>query len=233
MNKLISLTFLAAALAACTQPGDASAPAAPAATSAAAQQPRADAPKAKAAEAPANAAQAKIGQPAPDFTLPDLDGKPVKLADYKGKTVVLEWFNPGCPFVQLAHRKGGLKDVPAQQTASGVVWLAINSGAPGKQGAAREENVKARAEFGMGYPVLLDEKGDVGRAYGAQRTPHMYIIDPQGTLVYAGAIDSTKGGEPEADEKVTNYVGTALAELAAGKAISTKETEAFGCTVKY
>ncbi|MGK3967287.1 thioredoxin family protein [Sorangium sp. So ce118] len=233
MNKLISLTFLAAALAACTQPGDASAPAAPAATTAAAQQPRADAPKAKAAEAPANAAQAKIGQPAPDFTLPDLDGKPVKLADYKGKTVVLEWFNPGCPFVQLAHRKGGLKDVPAQQTASGVVWLAINSGAPGKQGAGREENVKAKAEFGMGYPVLLDEKGDVGRAYGAQRTPHMVIIDPQGTLVYAGAIDSTKGGEPEPDEKVTNYVDTALAELAAGKAISTKETEAFGCTVKY
>ncbi|XXY45332.1 thioredoxin family protein [Sorangium sp. So ce269] len=233
MNKLISLTFLAAALAACTQPGDASAPAAPAATSAAAQQPRADAPKAKAAEAPANAAQAKIGQPAPDFTLPDLDGKPVKLADHKGKTVVLEWFNPGCPFVQLAHRKGGLKDVPAQQTASGVVWLAINSGAPGKQGTGREENVKAKAEFGMGYPVLLDEKGDVGRAYGAQRTPHMVIIDPQGTLVYAGAIDSTKGGEPEPDEKVTNYVATALAELAAGKAISTKETEAFGCTVKY
>ncbi|WP_437508442.1 thioredoxin family protein [Sorangium sp. So ce1099] len=233
MNKLISLTFLAAALAACTQPGDASAPAAPAATSAAAQQPRAEAPKAKAAEAPANTAQAKIGQPAPDFTLPDLDGKPVKLADYKGKTVVLEWFNPGCPFVQLAHRKGGLKDVPAQQTASGVVWLAINSGAPGKQGAGREENVKAKAEFGMGYPVLLDEKGDVGRAYGAQRTPHMYVIDPQGTLVYAGAIDSTKGGEPEPDEKVTNYVDTALAELAAGKAISTKETEAFGCTVKY
>ncbi|XXT20495.1 thioredoxin family protein [Sorangium sp. So ce429] len=233
MNKLISLTFLAAALAACTQPGDASAPAAPAATSAAAQQPRADAPKAKAAEAPASAAQAKIGQPAPDFTLPDLDGKPVKLADHKGKTVVLEWFNPGCPFVQLAHRKGGLKDVPARQTASGVVWLAINSGAPGKQGASREENVKAKAEFGMGYPVLLDEKGDVGRAYGAQRTPHMVIIDPQGTLVYAGAIDSTKGGEPEPDEKVTNYVDTALAELAAGKAISTKETEAFGCTVKY
>ncbi|XYH98856.1 thioredoxin family protein [Sorangium sp. So ce1128] len=233
MNKLISLTFLAAALAACTQPGDASAPAAPAATGAAAQQPKADAPKAKVAEAPANAAQAKIGQPAPDFTLPDLDGKPVKLADHKGKTVVLEWFNPGCPFVQLAHRKGGLKDVPAQQTAKGVVWLAINSGAPGKQGAAREENVKAKAEFGMGYPVLLDEKGDVGRAYGAQRTPHMVIIDPQGTLVYAGAIDSTKGGEPEPDEQVTNYVDAALAELTAGKAISTKETEAFGCTVKY
>ncbi|WP_437906724.1 thioredoxin family protein [Sorangium sp. So ce327] len=234
MNKLISLTFLAAALAACTQPGEASAPAA---TGAAAPQPeKADAPKAKAADAPAaqaKAAQAKIGQPAPDFTLPDLDGKPVKLADHKGKTVVLEWFNPGCPFVQLAHRQGGLKDVPAQQTQKGVVWLAINSGAPGKQGTAKEENVKAKGEFGMSYPVLIDEKGDVGRAYGAQRTPHMVVIDPQGTVVYAGAIDSTKGGEPEPGEQVTNYVDAALTELAAGKAISTKETEAFGCTVKY
>ncbi|WP_437958517.1 thioredoxin family protein [Sorangium sp. So ce119] len=237
MNKLIPLTFLAASLAACTQPGDASAPAAPAATGAAAQQPaRAEAEKAKAADAPAaqaNAGPAKVGQPAPDFTLQDLDGKPVKLADHKGKTVVLEWFNPGCPFVQLAHRKGGLKDVPAQQMAKGVVWLAINSGAPGKQGAAREDNVKARGEFGMSYPILVDEKGDVGRAYGAQRTPHMVIIDPQGTLVYAGAIDSTKGGEPEPGEQVTNYVEAALGELTAGKPISTKETEAFGCTVKY
>ncbi|WP_437968260.1 thioredoxin family protein [Sorangium sp. So ce260] len=233
MNKLIPLTFLAAALAACTQPGEASAPAA---TGAAAAQPaKADAP-AKPAEAKvekAPATKAKIGQPAPDFTLPDLDGKPVKLADFKGKTVVLEWFNPGCPFVQLAHRKGGLKDVPAQHTQKGVVWLAINSGAPGKQGTARDENVKAKQEFGMSYPLLIDEKGDVGRAYGAERTPHMYIIDPQGTLVYAGAIDSTKGGEPEQGEQVTNYVDAALAELAASKPISTKETEAFGCSVKY
>lgn len=235
MNKLIPLTFLAASLAACTQPGDASAPAAPAATGAPAQQP-ATAKAAKAPDAPAapaNAGPAKVGQPAPDFTLPDLDGNLVKLADHKGKTVVLEWFNPGCPFVQLAHSKGGLKGVPAQQMAKGVVWLAVNSGAPGKQGAAKEENVKAKAEFGMSYPILVDEKGDVGRAYGAQRTPHMYIIDPQGTLVYAGAIDSTKGGEPEPGEQVTNYVDAALAELTAGKPISTKETEAFGCTVKY
>ncbi|MGK3997427.1 redoxin domain-containing protein [Sorangium sp. So ce1024] len=235
MKKLIPLTFLAASLAACTQPGDASAPSAPAVTGAPAQQP-ATTEAAKAQDTPAaptNAGPAKVGQPAPDFTLPDLDGKPVKLADYKGKTVVLEWFNPGCPFVQLAHRKGGLKDVPAQQIAKGVVWLAVNSGAPGKQGAAKEDNVKAKAEFGMSYPILVDEKGDVGRAYGAQRTPHMYIIDPQGTLVYAGAIDSTKGGEPEPDEQVTNYVEAALTELAAGKPISTKETEAFGCTVKY
>ncbi|WP_437577850.1 thioredoxin family protein [Sorangium sp. So ce887] len=237
MTKLIPLTFLAAALAACTQPGEASAPAAAGAV--AAQPAKADAPKAKPAEA--NAAQApatqaknaKIGQPAPDFTLPDLDGKPVKLADFKGKTVVLEWFNPGCPFVQLSHRKGGLKDAPAQQAQKGVVWLAINSGAPGKQGTAKDENAKAKQEFGMSYPLLIDEKGDVGRAYGAERTPHMYIIDPQGTLVYAGAIDSTKGGEPEPGEQVTNYVDAAIAELAAGKPISTKETEAFGCTVKY
>jgi hypothetical protein len=85
----------------------------------------------------------------------------------------------------------------------------------------------------MSYPILLDEKGEVGRAYGAERTPHMYVVDPKGTLVYAGAIDSTKGGEPEPEEQVTNYVSVALEELAAGKAIATPETEAFGCTVKY
>lgn len=238
MKKLIPLAFLAAATAACTQPGDRSAPAAVAATGAtgatAEQLPKADATKPAAPAAQATqATQAKIGQPAPDFSLPDIDGKLVRLADFKGKTVVLEWFNPGCPFVQLAHRKGGLKGLPAEQTGKGVVWLAINSGAPGKQGTTKEENKKAMAEFGMSYPLLLDEKGDVGRAYGAQRTPHMYVIDPKGTLVYAGAIDSTKGGEPEPGEQVTNYVNVALGELAAGKAVSTAETEAFGCTVKY
>jgi peroxiredoxin len=188
------------------------------------------------AAAPANAAPAgtaKIGQPAPDFSLPDLDGKTVRLADFKGKTVVLEWFNPGCPFVQQAHRKGALKGMAARHADKGIVWLAINSGAPGKQGHGKDTNVKAKADFGMTYPVLLDEDGAVGRAYGAKRTPHMVVIDPAGALVYAGAIDSTAGGEPEPDEKVTNHVEVALDELARGKPISTPETEAYGCTVKY
>jgi peroxiredoxin len=188
----------------------------------------------QAAAAPAAAATGvKVGQPAPDFTLTDLDGKTVHLADYKGKTVVLEWFNPGCPFVQKAHREGALKDMAARVTEKGVVWLAINSGAPGKQGHGKDTNVKARDEFGMKHPILLDETGATGRAYGAERTPHMYVIDPKGTVVYAGAIDSTRGGEPEKDEKVTNYVDVALGELAEGKTIATAQTEAYGCSVKY
>ncbi|EYF05607.1 PPO candidate 1 [Chondromyces apiculatus DSM 436] len=175
----------------------------------------------------------KVGQPAPDFTLTDLDGKTVHLADYKGKTVVLEWFNPGCPFVQKAHREGALKDMAARVADKGVVWLAINSGAAGKQGHGKEANVKARDEFGMKHPILLDETGATGRAYGAERTPHMYVIDPKGIVVYAGAIDSTRGGEPEKDEKVTNHVDVALSELAEGKPISMAQTEAYGCSVKY
>jgi peroxiredoxin len=231
MNKRISLAFLVAATASCNQPAEPPPQSAPANAGAVAEKPGAAPVAAAAAAAPAG--QAKIGQPAPEFALADLDGKVVKLSDFKGKTVVLEWFNPGCPFVQRAHRNGGLKDLPAQQIGKGVVWLAINSGAAGKQGHGKEENVKAKAEFGMSYPVLLDEKGEVGRAYGAKRTPHMYIVDPKGTLIYAGAIDSTQGGEPEPGEAVTNYVDVALGELAAGKAVSKAETEAFGCGVKY
>jgi peroxiredoxin len=228
MKRLIPLAFIAVTTAACNQPAEPPPQAAPVGSIAAAGQTRA-------AQAPAAAlaARAKVGQPAPDFTLPDLDGKQVELSAFKGKTVVLEWFNAGCPFVQLSHKKGGLKDVPAQQLGKGVVWLAINSSAPGKQGHGKEANEKGKAEFGMSYPILLDEKGEVGRTYGAQRTPHMVIVDPGGTLVYAGAIDSTRGGEPEPGEQVTNHVEVALGELAAGKPISKPETESFGCSVKY
>src|SRR5690606_9499134 len=137
------------------------------------------------------AAAAKIGQPAPDFALPDLDGKTVRLSDFKGKTVVLEWFNPDCPFVKKAHGEGALKDMAARTAEKGVVGLAINSGAAGKQGHGKERNIKAKADYGMGHPILLDETGATGRAYGAKRTPHMYVVDPKGVLVYAGAIDNT------------------------------------------
>ncbi|AKT44204.1 thioredoxin family protein [Chondromyces crocatus] len=225
----VLLTFSAA----CNPPGEPS-KGAPAQAS---PEPRGSAaPAASAQAAPAHAAPAaalKIGQPAPEFTLTDLDGKTVSLSDFKGKTVVLEWFNPGCPFVQKAHREGALKDMAARSTDKGIVWLAINSSAAGKQGHGKETNVKAAAEFGMKHPILLDESGVTGKAYGATRTPHMYVIDPKGILIYAGAIDSTRGGEPEKDEKVTNYVEVALTELEAGKPVSTPETESYGCGVKY
>ena len=179
--------------------------------------------------------QAVVGQPAPDFTLRDLDGNEVRLSDQKGKVVVLEWFNPECPFVKASHTKGSLKDAAAKAQANGVVWFAINSNAPGTQGSALEANQKAKAEFGMNHPILRDEDGAVGKLYGAKRTPHMFVINAEGVLVYAGAIDNSPDGEGESPTGGTlvRYVEEALADLAAGKPVRTTQTEAYGCTVKY
>ncbi len=178
---------------------------------------------------------AELGSAAPDFTLKDLDGKPVKLADFKGKTVVLEWFNPDCPFVKAAHTKGPLVDTAKKQTAKGVVWLGINSGAPGKQGTGVEKNQTAVKTFGLVNPVLLDESGAVGKAYGATNTPHVFIINAKGVLVYRGAADNSPDGEGQSPTggKLINYVDAALADLAAGKAVGTPESKASGCSVKY
>jgi peroxiredoxin len=195
----------------------------------------APASSATAAAPPAIRHAAAVGAQAPDFSLPDLDGKNVTLSSFKGKTVVLEWFNPGCPFVRKAHTVGSLKDTPARATAQGVVWLAINSGAPGKQGYGAEANRKTAVEYAMTYPVLLDEAGTVGRTYGATNTPHMYVIDPSGKLVYRGAIDNSPDGEGQspADGKLVNYVDAALASLKAGEPVNVPDTKAYGCGVKY
>lgn len=184
---------------------------------------------------PAAPGSAAVGQPAPEFELPDLDGNEVRLADFKGKVVVLEWFNPECPFVKLSHTKGSLKGAADKAKESGVVWLAINSNMPGSQGSNVETNREAKASFGMSYPILRDESGEVGRAYGAKRTPHMYVIDANGTLVYAGAIDNSPDGEGQSPSGGTlvRYVDEALADLAANRPLRTTETEAYGCTVKY
>ena len=178
---------------------------------------------------------AEVGAPAPDFTLADLTGKTVKLSDFKGKTVVLEWFNPGCPYVKASHTKGSLVDAARRHAQKGVVWLAINSGAPGKQGAGLEVNREAQKTFRLDHPVLLDESGQVGRAYGATNTPHMFVIAPSGTLVYAGAIDNSPDGEGEspAGGKLIRYVDAALADLAAGRPVAVPSTKAYGCSVKY
>lgn len=178
---------------------------------------------------------AALGQPAPDFELPDLDGKRVKLSDFKGKTVVLEWFNPGCPFVKASHTKGSLVDTASRYQAEGVVWLAINSGAPGKQGAGREANVAARDQYGMKHPILLDESGTVGKLYGAKTTPHMFVISPAGILVYRGAIDNSPDGEGESpkDDKLIKYVEEALAAVKEGRPVTHADTEPYGCSVKY
>jgi hypothetical protein len=169
--------------------------------------------------------------------LNDLDGKPVKLADYKGKVVVLEWYNPGCPFVRASHTsaKGGLHDLPQKAVQNGVVWIAINSSAAGHEGNGAEASKKGAATFHMTYPILLDESGAVGHAYGATNTPNMYVIDKNGTLVYAGAIDNSPDAEGESPTGPTlvNYVSDALDAVAAGKPVTVPQTKAYGCSVKY
>ena len=178
---------------------------------------------------------ADIGLPAPEFALKDLDGKVHKLSDYRGKTVVLEWFNPGCPYVVTAHTKGSLVDLAQKQSKDGVVWLAVNSGAPGKQGHGVETNRAAAKAWSMAYPILVDESGSVGKAYGATNTPHMFVVDKAGKVVYAGAIDNSPDAEGKSAEggKLINYVDAAIADLAAGRPVATTTTKAYGCSVKY
>jgi len=177
-------------------------------------------------------ASAAIGQPAPDFALPAADGSTVKLSELKGRRVVLEWFNPECPFVKQAHGDGALKDLAARTTATGAVWLAINSGAPGKQGHGPELNQQAAVTWTMTHPILLDETGAVGHAYGASNTPHLYVIDERGVLVYRGALDNAPMGETEGGPRVAHFED-ALAAVAAGKPVAAPETRAWGCSVKY
>lgn len=195
--------------------------------------PQADASAASASDTKATpTATAALGQPAPDFTLTDLDGKAHTLSQYAGKTVVLEWWNPGCPFVDYAHAKGPLVDMAAKEVAQGVVWLSINSGAPGKQGAGVEASREGVTRFGMTNPVLLDEDGAIGHAYGAEKTPHMFIVDAKGTLVYRGGLDNAPMGEPE-DGALQPHVTAALADLRAGKPVAVADTKVYGCSVKY
>jgi peroxiredoxin len=184
---------------------------------------------------PAATAPADVGKLAPDFTVKDVDGHDVHLADYRGKVVVLEWFNPKCPFVNLAHTKGSLKGTAARHAANGVVWLGIDSSAPGKQGYEPEEIREGVQRFGLTHPILRDEAGLVGRAYGATNTPHLFVIDKSGTLVYAGAIDNSPDAQGESPQggPLVNYVDAALADLTAGRPVRTPKTKAYGCGVKY
>ncbi len=183
----------------------------------------------------APALAAEVGQPAPDFTLTDLDGNVHKLSDHKGKIVVLEWFNPGCPYVVAAHTKGSLVDTAARQSKDGVVWLAVNSGAPGKQGHGVETNRAAVRAWAITNPVLIDESGSVGKAYGATNTPHMFVVGKDGKLVYKGAIDNSPDGERGSPQGgvLVEYVSAAIADLSAGRPVRTPQTKAYGCGVKY
>jgi peroxiredoxin len=184
---------------------------------------------------PSAAAAADVGQPAPDFALQDLDGKVHRLSDLKGKVVVLEWFNPGCPYVVASHTKGSLVDAAARQQKAGVVWLAVNSAAPGKQGHGVDTNRAAAKAWGISHPILLDEDGKVGKAYGATNTPHLFVIGKDGKLAYKGAVDNSPDGERGSPEggALVEYVPAALADLAAGRAVRSAETKPYGCSVKY
>lgn len=184
---------------------------------------------------PTSSGSARVGEAAPDFTLRDLDGKEVKLSSFRGKRVVLEWFNPGCPFVDKSHTVGSLKTLARDVTAKGVVWLAVNSGAAGKQGHGVTANREGATRYGLTHPILLDENGAVGKLYGATRTPQMFVVDERGVVVYAGAIDNSPDAEGQSPEGGTlrNHVAEALAALEAGKPVPVAETKPYGCSVKY
>jgi hypothetical protein len=184
--------------------------------------------------APASAAPA-VGQPAPNFRLADINGRAVTLSDYRGKTVVLEWHNPGCPFVKKHYDSGNMQKAQAAAAQQGVVWLSINSGAPGKQGHMDGAAAKALLAKSGAKPAayLLDPKGVVGKTYDAKTTPHMYVINGKGTLVYAGGIDDKPTANPADINGARNHVLAALGELKAGKAVSVTNSRPYGCSVKY
>ena len=184
--------------------------------------------------APASAAPI-VGKPAPNFKVADVNGKPVSLSNFRGKTVVLEWNNPGCPFVRKHYDSGNMQKAQAAATKEGVVWLTINSGAPGKQGHMSGAEAKAFLAKSKARPTayLLDPSGVVGRTYDAKTTPHMYIVNKAGILVYAGGIDDKPTSRPSDVNGARNHVVAALLELKAGKPVSVATSRPYGCAVKY
>lgn len=175
------------------------------------------------------------GKIAPLFSATDSNGKAVKLADYRGKTVVLEWTNDGCPYVRKHYNSGNMQKLQKEAAADGVVWLTIISSAPGQQGYAdgARANQLTKQHGAAPAEVLLDPKGTIGHLYNAKTTPHMYIIDKNGTLVYQGAIDNKPTTNVGDLATAKNYVSAALAEVKAGKPVSAPVSVAYGCTIKY
>ena len=180
-------------------------------------------------------AAASVGQPAPAFSAVDTAGKTVSLADFKGRHVVLEWVNPGCPFVQKHYSGGNMQGTQKEATAKGVVWLTINSTSPDAGDHLKPAEMAAwmQQQKAAATATLMDADGKVGRAYGARTTPHMYIVDPAGKLVYAGGIDDKATANPADIPRATNYVKAALNESLAGKPVSQASTRPYGCSIKY
>ena len=183
----------------------------------------------------ATALAAKVGEAAPDFTATDSNGKAQHLASLKGKYVVLEWHNQGCPFTKKHYESGNMQRLQKEWTAKGVAWFTVISSAPGTQGyvTASEENDYVKKVNASPTAVLLDPDGTVGHLYAAKTTPHMYIIDPKGVLIYNGAIDDHPTPNPGDIPSSKNYVTSALQEAMAGKPVSEAATRPYGCSVKY
>ena len=181
------------------------------------------------------ATEPETGKPAPDFTTTDSTGRTHRLSAYRGKRVILEWTNHDCPFVGKHYRSGNMQQTQKAATADGAVWLSVISSAPGLQGhvSGAEADALTRRRDAFPTSVLLDPSGDVGRLYRAKVTPHMFIVDKDGTLAYQGAIDSIPSWDEDDISVATNYVGQALAQLKAGRPVKPRGTRPYGCSVKY
>lgn len=178
--------------------------------------------------------KAELGETVPNFTLTDVNGKEHTLEEHKGKTIILEWFNPECPFVVHLYERGEFQTMPEKYVDNDdYVWISINSNAPGKQGSGLEKNKEYTEKWEMKQPLLLDEDSSVARMYGARTTPHMYIIDPDFNLVYHGAISNAPFDRVRGDSEKVNYVDQALEQLKNGETVSPNHVQPWGCSVKY
>lgn len=184
---------------------------------------------------PAQASELTVGEPAPDFTITDSNGKSHTLSQYKNKIIVVEWLNHDCPFVGKLYNSGKMQELQKTYAEKGVVWFSIISSAPGKQGYCTPEQANELAQEKEAAPtaILLDPDGEVGKLYGAKTTPHMFIINVDGVLVYNGGIDDIRSTKVEDIAKAKNYVHIALDELLAGNEVSIQTSQPYGCTVKY
>lgn len=185
--------------------------------------------------AQARVAVAETGKKAPNFSLTDIDGRTHRLSDYRGHIVILEWTNPECPFVRKHYESGNLPRLQKDAIADGVIWLVINSGRPGAQGDFAPTAVKAWQKEHDSTPTayLRDQDGKVGKLYEARTTPHMFVIDPNGILIYDGAIDSIRSASQEDIARADNYVTLSLQALASGEPMQPSDTQPYGCSVKY
>jgi peroxiredoxin len=178
---------------------------------------------------------ATVGQQAPEFTGKDTQGKTISLGDYRGKYVVLEWTNRDCPFTKKQYDSGNMQALQREWTAKGVVWLTILSSAQGQDGylTAAEENAQIARVHAHPTAAILDPSGEIGRQYGAKTTPHMFVIDPRGKLIYDGAIDDKPTTNLSDVKGAKNYVSAALTEAIGGHAVQVASTRPYGCSVKY